>query len=135
MRQQETERRRLELERKQKAMELQIAALRAEFSAEAEAVERTIGQDKRREMQLRDDLSAMARVAGRLLRRRGIDQVRLGHPCGRKPNETAIVKELLKTAKKMATSSAAKASIKRAKPEQIELRLVACRRLSLPRWR
>ncbi len=32
-------------------------------------------------------------------------------------------KEVAKTAKKMATSSAAKASIKRAKPEQIELRL------------
>lgn len=71
VRQQETERRRLELERKQKAMELQIAALRAEFSAEAEAVERTIGQDKRREMQLVDDLSAMARVRRTVASKRG----------------------------------------------------------------
>ena len=61
LRQQETERRRLELDRKRKAMEAQIEALRAAFRAETEDIERIIGQEERREAQLDDDRSAMAR--------------------------------------------------------------------------
>jgi circadian clock protein KaiC len=61
LRLQETERRRLDLERKRKAMEAQIAALRATFAAEQEDTERSIGQDARREAQIEDDRSEMAR--------------------------------------------------------------------------
>ena len=42
-------------------MEAQIAALRAQFAAEADAVERAVGQDKLRERQLADVLHTMAR--------------------------------------------------------------------------
>jgi len=51
----------MELERKRKAMEAQIAAVRAEFLAEAATIERTIKQDKLRESQLQMDRSTMAR--------------------------------------------------------------------------
>ena len=60
-RQEETERCQLHLERKRKAMEAQISALRAEYSAEAEEIERTITQEKRREAKLDLDRSAVAR--------------------------------------------------------------------------
>lgn len=42
-------------------MEAQIEALRAAFRAESEDIERIIGQEERREAQLDDDRSAMAR--------------------------------------------------------------------------
>ncbi len=61
LRRQQTERRRLELDRKRKTMDAQIAALRAEFLADSEDLERSIQQDERKEAQLIDDRSALAR--------------------------------------------------------------------------
>jgi len=60
-RQQETERRGLDLERKRQAMEAQIAALRAEFVAETVEVERNIDQDRMRETQVVEDRANMAK--------------------------------------------------------------------------
>jgi circadian clock protein KaiC len=60
-RQQESEKRVFDLERKRKAMEAQIEALRAEFAAEAGETEREIEQDRLRESQFLDDRATMAR--------------------------------------------------------------------------
>lgn len=60
LRTQETERRRLELERKRKAVKAQIASLRASFAAEADDTQRSIGQDLLRETEIQDDRSEMA---------------------------------------------------------------------------
>jgi circadian clock protein KaiC len=58
-----------QLERKRKAMEAQIEALRAEFEAEAVAISKSVDSEKRREKKQSDGRSAMARsrrVNGRL---------------------------------------------------------------------
>jgi circadian clock protein KaiC len=60
-RRQETERLGFDLERKRKAMEAQITALRAEFAAEAAEIERRISQQSLRETQFSDDRAVMAR--------------------------------------------------------------------------
>jgi circadian clock protein KaiC len=60
-RQQETERRGSDLERKRRVMEARIAALHAEFEAEAGDVERAIDRDKLRENRIADDRASMAR--------------------------------------------------------------------------
>ncbi len=70
-REQERELRQLELDRKRKAMEARIAALRAEFSAEAEAIAGTFDQDKRREAQLADDRVTMAHSRKAVISKRG----------------------------------------------------------------
>jgi circadian clock protein KaiC len=69
---QETERRELDLERKRKAVEAQIAALRAGFEADADEVRRGINQDRQREVQLAEDRADMARS------RSGTDRERSG---------------------------------------------------------
>ncbi len=61
LRTQETERRRLELDRKRRAVEAQIAALRASFAADAEDIQRSIGQDLLLETKIQDDRSEMAK--------------------------------------------------------------------------
>jgi circadian clock protein KaiC len=61
VRQHETERLGFDLERKRKAMEAQITALRVQFAAEAGEIERRINQDKRREARFADGRAAMAR--------------------------------------------------------------------------
>ena len=49
-----------QLERKRKAMEAHIAALRAEFEADAAEVEKSVSLDNKREKKLIDNRSAMA---------------------------------------------------------------------------
>jgi len=63
-RQQDTERRSFDLQRKRKAMEAQIAALRAEFAAETGDVNRLIEQGKLRDAQRVEDRVRMARSRG-----------------------------------------------------------------------
>ncbi|MBI5669302.1 MAG: circadian clock protein KaiC [Chloroflexi bacterium] len=58
---QEVERLRLNLERKRRALEAQIAALRANFDAEAEELYRIIDQQAAREQQIMTDRADMAR--------------------------------------------------------------------------
>lgn len=60
-RQQETERLGSELERKRRVMEARIAALRAEFDADAGDIERAIDRDKLRENRIEDERVNMAR--------------------------------------------------------------------------
>jgi circadian clock protein KaiC len=60
-RQQEIELKQAELERKRKAMEEQIATLRAEFDIEQDRVERTIKQATQREERIVEERSSMAR--------------------------------------------------------------------------
>ncbi len=63
-RQQEIERHQRELDRKREAMEARIAALRLEFEAEQEEVQRRIRQEQAREERRLDDREDMARVRG-----------------------------------------------------------------------
>ncbi len=59
-RQQVLDRQRLELERKRKALELQIEAMRATFDLEEAEALKSMGQDKQREVQLVQDRADMA---------------------------------------------------------------------------
>jgi circadian clock protein KaiC len=61
---QETERQEAELERRRTVMEARIAALRAEFAAEAEASELTVEQNRRRQRSLVDERAVMGRSRG-----------------------------------------------------------------------
>ena len=63
-RQQEIERCQRELDRKREAMEARIAALRLEFEAEQEEVQRRIRQEEAREERRLDDREDMARARG-----------------------------------------------------------------------
>jgi circadian clock protein KaiC len=56
---QQMERQRIELDRKRKALELQIAALRAEFDVEEAGYLKTMKQDQARETQLEQNRIAM----------------------------------------------------------------------------
>lgn len=58
---QEVERLRLSLERRRKALDAQIAALQANFEAEAEELYRIIDQKSARDQQVMDDRADMAR--------------------------------------------------------------------------
>jgi circadian clock protein KaiC len=64
VRQQEIERKQREVERKRQIMEAQIAALRADFEAEQEELERIIAQENLQEEVLVEDHQAMARMRG-----------------------------------------------------------------------
>lgn len=64
LRQQAIERRQRELERKRESVEAQIAALRADYQADVEEVERIVGEDKLREQVLLEEQAAAARVRG-----------------------------------------------------------------------
>ncbi|HEY8503090.1 MAG TPA: circadian clock protein KaiC [Gemmataceae bacterium] len=61
-REQETDRKRRELQRKRELMEARVAALRAEFEAEAGELARLIAQDQAREEALAKDRAEMARI-------------------------------------------------------------------------
>lgn len=61
-REQETDRRRYELERKKEAMEAQIAVLRAQFDQEAARLSREIGIEESREALLVQERVAMSRI-------------------------------------------------------------------------
>ena len=62
LRQQEVELKRLDLERKRKAMEAQIAAIRAGFEAEEAEVKKLFGQDKLRQQMIAKDRETMAQM-------------------------------------------------------------------------
>ena len=62
LREQETEDRKRELERKRQTVETQIATLRAEFEAEQSAILETIEQDRARARVLADERSQIARL-------------------------------------------------------------------------
>ena len=62
VRQQEAQIKQLNLERKRKAMEAQIADLRAEFKTEEAEVKKLIKQDKLRQQKVSQDREAMARI-------------------------------------------------------------------------
>jgi circadian clock protein KaiC len=62
VRQQDAAIKQLNLERKRKAMEAQIAAIRAEFETEEAEVKKLVGQEKLRQQKVTQDREAMAQV-------------------------------------------------------------------------
>jgi circadian clock protein KaiC len=62
VRQEEVELKRLNLERKRKAMEAQIAAIRAGFEAEEAEVKKLVGQEKLRQQRVAEDREAMGQI-------------------------------------------------------------------------
>ncbi len=81
VREQETEGRKRELDRKQQAMEAQIAALRAEFKVEQARVGTTVEQDQKR-------AGAVAGSRLQMARMRHADVLAAGKRPGRKPAES-----------------------------------------------
>ena len=62
VRQQDAQIKQLDLERKRKAMEAQIADLRAEFKTEEAEVQKFIKQEKLRQRKVSQDRKAMAQI-------------------------------------------------------------------------